>query len=65
MRDIGIGIVGGGCMGKAASVAIAAVGAVFDTGLRPRLEMICATSNASVERHLAWPMERLAIWPRV
>lgn len=51
MREIGIGIVGGGYMGKAHSVAMAAVGAVFDTTLRPRLEMIAATSPASAERY--------------
>ncbi len=51
MRDIGIGIVGGGYMGKAHSVAMAAVGAVFNTVLRPRLEMICATSDASAEAY--------------
>ena len=49
--DIGIGIVGGGYMGKAHSVAMSAVGAVFDTALRPRLEMICASSEASAERY--------------
>jgi predicted dehydrogenase len=53
MRDIGIGIVGGGYMGKAHSVAMAAVGVVFGTELRPRLEMICATSVASAERYRA------------
>ncbi len=53
MRQIGIGIVGGGYMGKAHSVAMAAAGAVFDTALRPRLEMICATSDASAERYRA------------
>ena len=53
MRDIGIGIIGGGYMGKAHSVAMAAVGAVFDTALRPRLEMICATTVASAERYRA------------
>lgn len=53
MRDIGIGIVGGGYMGKAHSVAMAAVGAVFGTALRPRLEMICATTPASAERYRA------------
>ncbi len=53
MREIGIGIVGGGYMGKAHSVAMAAVGAVFDTALRPRLEMICATTPASAERYRA------------
>ena len=41
---IGIGIVGGGYMGKAHSVAMTAVGAVFDTALRPSLEMICTTT---------------------
>jgi predicted dehydrogenase len=53
MREIGIGIVGGGYMGKAHSVAMAAVGAVFDTELRPRLEMIGATTEASAERYRA------------
>jgi predicted dehydrogenase len=53
MRQIGIGIIGGGYMGKAHSVAMSAVGAVFDTALRPRLEMICATSESSAERYRA------------
>lgn len=53
MSDLGIGIIGGGYMGKAHSVAFAAVGAVFNTRLRPRLEMICATSQASAERYRA------------
>lgn len=43
---VGIGIVGGGYMGKAHAVAMAAVGAVFDTGLRPTLEVICTTTEA-------------------
>ncbi len=43
---IGIGIIGGGYMGKAHSVAMSAVGAVFGTKLRPVLEMICTTSDA-------------------
>ncbi|WP_371156172.1 Gfo/Idh/MocA family protein [Jannaschia sp. 2305UL9-9] len=51
MTEIGIGIVGGGYMGKAHAVAYAAVGAVFETTLRPRLEMVCATSEASAERY--------------
>ena len=46
-KEIGIGIIGGGYMGKAHSVAMAAVGAVFNTSLRPRLEMICAASDES------------------
>ena len=49
MTEIGIGIIGGGYMGKAHSVAMAAVGAVFNTALRPRLEMICATTAAKAE----------------
>ena len=53
MSEIGIGIVGGGYMGKAHSVAFGAVGAVFDTKLRPRLEMICATTPESAERYRA------------
>jgi predicted dehydrogenase len=53
MQEIGIGIIGGGYMGKAHSVAMAAVGAVFNTTLRPRLEMICATTAASSEAYRA------------
>jgi predicted dehydrogenase len=49
--DIGIGIVGGGYMGKAHAVAMSSVGAVFDTTLRPRLEMVCATTADSAERY--------------
>ncbi len=51
MAEIRIGIVGGGYMGKAHSVAYAAVGGVFDTPLRPVLEMICASTPASAERY--------------
>ncbi|MEX3016101.1 Gfo/Idh/MocA family protein [Gymnodinialimonas hymeniacidonis] len=53
MAEIGIGLVGGGYMGKAHAVAMAAVGAVFDTSLRPRLEIIAASSDASAERYRA------------
>ena len=53
MPEIGIGIVGGGYMGKAHAVAMSAVGAVFDTALRPRLEMVCARTSASAERYRA------------
>jgi len=51
MTDIGIGIIGGGYMGKAHAVAMSAVGAVFNTTLRPRLEMVCASSKASAENY--------------
>lgn len=51
MTAIGIGILGGGYMGKAHSVAMSSVGAVFNTALRPRLEMICASSTESAKRY--------------
>lgn len=51
MTEIGIGIVGGGYMGKAHAVAMSAVGAVFNTALRPRLEMVCASTPASAKRY--------------
>ncbi|GGH31249.1 Predicted dehydrogenase [Cribrihabitans marinus] len=53
MSGIGIGLIGGGYMGKAHAVAHAAVASVFGTALRPRLEMIAATSPESAERHRA------------
>ena len=53
MQELGIGILGGGYMGKAHAVAMLAVGAVFNTALRPRLEMVCATTPESAERYRA------------
>lgn len=53
MKEIGIGILGGGYMGKAHAVAMSAVGAVFETNLRPRLEMVCASTPQSAERYRA------------
>ena len=53
MAEIGIGILGGGYMGKAHAVAMLAVGAVFNTALRPRLEMVCATNADSAETYRA------------
>lgn len=53
MTEIGIGILGGGYMGKAHAVAMSAVGAVFNTALRPRLEMVCASTPASAEGYRA------------
>jgi predicted dehydrogenase len=49
--QIGIGIVGGGYMGKAHSAAFAAVGTVFETRLKPRLVSICGSSPESGVRH--------------
>ena len=51
MSEIGIGIVGGGYMGKAHAVAMASVGAVFGTKLRPRLEMVGASTAESAEKY--------------
>ncbi len=51
MQDIGIGIIGGGYMGKAHAVAYAAVGALFNTQLRPRLEMVAASTLESATRY--------------
>lgn len=51
MTKIGMGIIGGGYMGKAHAVAFGSVGAIFNTQLRPSLEMVCATSDASAERY--------------
>ena len=61
MREIGIGIVGGGYMGKAHAVAMSAVGAVFNTNLRPRLEMVCGASyNTSKKYREAYGFKRAA-----
>ena len=49
-QKIGIGIIGAGYMGKAHSVAYASVGAVFNTRLRPVLEMICTSSEDGARR---------------
>ncbi|MBV2360604.1 Gfo/Idh/MocA family oxidoreductase [Thalassococcus sp. CAU 1522] len=51
MPKIGIGIVGGGYMGKAHSAAFAAVGTVFETTLKPRLAAICGSSPQSSARY--------------
>jgi predicted dehydrogenase len=53
MPGIGIGIVGGGYMGKAHSAAFAAVGTVFETALKPRLAAICGASLESGARYAA------------
>ena len=51
MAEIGIGLVGGGYMGKAHAVALSAVAAIFDTPLRPKLEVIAATTPESAARY--------------
>ena len=49
-QKIGIGIIGAGYMGKAHAVAYASVGAVFNTRLRPVLEMICTSTEDGAKR---------------
>jgi predicted dehydrogenase len=51
MVEIKVGIIGGGYMGKAHAAAFAAVGSLFETPLRPVLEMVCATTDESAERY--------------
>ena len=67
MPNIGIGIIGGGYMGKAHAVAMTAVGAVFGTALRPTLEVICASTAESSERYrLAYGFKRATTdWRRL
>lgn len=50
---VGIGIVGGGYMGKAHAVAMQAVASIFRTPLRPHLACVCARSRATAERYAA------------
>jgi len=49
-KAIRIGLVGAGYMGKRHAVAMQAVGAVFDTPLRPVCELIATSSPDSAER---------------
>ena len=44
MKEIGIGVIGTGFMGKAHSIAYSGSASVFGTGLRPRLEIVCDLS---------------------
>ncbi|TGD42275.1 gfo/Idh/MocA family oxidoreductase [Pseudotabrizicola sediminis] len=53
MAGIGIGLIGGGYMGKAHAVALSAVASVFDTALRPSLEVIAASNPQSAENYRA------------
>lgn len=45
-QSLGVGVVGGGYMGKRHAVALHAVGALCDTRLRPVAQMICTTTEA-------------------
>ena len=73
MTDFGIGIVGGGYMGKAHAVAMSAVAAVFNTKLRPKLKSVAARSIKSAEIYkakygfedAAFNWEQLVLDPKV
>lgn len=59
MKSIGVGVIGTGYMGKAHSVALKAVGTVFNTALRPVCEMVCATTDAgAAEKAAAYGFNR-------
>jgi predicted dehydrogenase len=59
MTNIGIGIIGTGYMGKAHSVAMNSVGAIFDTPLKPVCEMLCATTESgAAEKARAFGFKR-------
>ena len=53
MQELGIGIIGGGYMGKAHAVAYASVCSVLSTRLRPRLEVGAAASMGSAANYRA------------
>ncbi|MGI9523391.1 MAG: Gfo/Idh/MocA family protein [Hyphomicrobiaceae bacterium] len=51
MESLGIGIIGGGYMGKAHAVAMSAVVGAYELNLRPTLEMVCARTQASAANY--------------
>ncbi|MEL6297160.1 MAG: Gfo/Idh/MocA family oxidoreductase [Pseudomonadota bacterium] len=53
MARVGIGIIGGGYMGKLHAAAFRAVATVFETDLRPELVAVCASTPESAERYRA------------
>jgi predicted dehydrogenase len=53
MKTLGIGLVGTGYMGKAHAVALKAVGARFNTPIRPVCEVICSTTAEGAARKAA------------
>ena len=53
MRDIGVGLIGTGYMGKCHTFAYRSVKAVLDTPLSPRLVHVCDRRQASAERFAA------------
>ncbi len=50
MKDIRIGLIGAGYMGKAHAMALKAVATIFSTALRPVCEMLCTTNEVGAAR---------------
>src|SRR6516164_1886097 len=50
MRDIGVGIIGTGFMGRAHGLAYRAVSGIFPTTLRPVLEIVADNNGEAAER---------------
>jgi len=53
VKEIRIGLIGAGYMGKAHAMALKVVATIFNTPLRPVCEMICTTSEAGAARSAA------------
>lgn len=53
VKNINIGLIGGGYMGKAHAIALHAVGATFNTVLRPKCFMICTSNPQSAQTKAA------------
>jgi predicted dehydrogenase len=53
MREIGVGIIGTGFMGKAHALAYRAAAGVFPESLRPVLQIVCDIDDAAAERTAA------------
>ncbi|MGA7436872.1 MAG: Gfo/Idh/MocA family oxidoreductase [Luteibacter sp.] len=59
MTELCVGLIGAGYMGKAHTVALQSVGAIFDTGLRPVCEMIATSTSTGAAEHAArWGWRR-------
>lgn len=49
MAEIGVGLIGAGYMGRCHAMAYRAAAGIFDTALRPRLELLCDVDPAAAE----------------
>ena len=59
MAEVRVGLIGAGYMGKAHTIALQSVGAIFETGLRPVCDMIATSTEAGAAEHAArWGWKR-------